>query len=231
MAKLKDLLKENSFSLVGGVVSTPAIGAGTNTGLTDIVEDIYGKSEKVTAKDVQEAISQFTKFGEALQNEQDLKKMAESLSDIANKAKSYTLSETDDWFDKVTVNRNMKELTNLSKQFGKIAQESNSLQQRLTGLYEDMGHVLSRYFEIEDGHVPGHDDEDSMKDDEQEDAMVKAGLKNVKGSDIEEGDYEAFFQKAMKKFGIKSPADLSDDEKKKFFNYVDDNYKGEKEND
>ena len=94
-----------------------------------------------------------------------------------------------------------------------------------------MGHVLSRYFEIEDGHVPGHDDEDSMKDDEQEDAMVKAGLKNVKGSDIEEGDYEAFFQKAMKKFGIKSPADLSDDEKKKFFNYVDDNYKGEKEND
>ncbi len=37
-----------------------------------------------------------------------------------------------------------------------------------------------------------------MKDDEQEDAMVKAGLKNVKGSDIEEGDYEAFFQKAMK---------------------------------
>ena len=57
------------------------------------------------------------------------------------------------------------------------------------------------------------------------------GLKNVKGSDIEEGDYETFFQKMpMKKFGIKSP-ELSDDEKKKFFNYVDDNYKGEKEND
>ena len=53
MAKLKDLLNENSFSLVGGVVSTPAIGAGTNTDLTDIVEDIYGKSEKVTAKDVE----------------------------------------------------------------------------------------------------------------------------------------------------------------------------------
>ena len=145
--------------------------------------------------------------------------MAESLSDIATKAKSYTLSETDDWFDKVTVNRNMKELTNLSKQFGKIAQESNSLQQRLSGLYEDMGHVLSRYFEVEEGHIDGHDDEDSMVDDDQEDAMVKAGLKNVKGSDIEEGDYEAFFQKAMKKFGISSPAELDDDKKKKFFNY------------
>ena len=236
MAKLKDLIKENSFSLVGGVVSTPAIGAGVafsndNKGLTDIVEDIYGKNEKVTAKEVKEAISQFTQYGKALQNEQDLKKMAESLSDIATKAKSYTLSETDDWFDKVTVNRNMKDLTNLSKQFGKIAQESNSLQQRLSGLYEDMGHVLSRYFEVEEGHIDGHDDEDSMVDDDQEDAMVKAGLKNVKGSDIEEGDYEAFFQKAMKKFGISSPAELDDDKKKKFFNYVDANYKGDNEND
>ena len=31
----------------------------------------------------------------------------------------------------------------------------------------------------------------------------------------EEKDYDAFFQKAMKKFGISSPADLKTDEKKK----------------
>ena len=38
----------------------------------------------------------------------------------------------------------------------------------------------------------------------------------------EEKDYDAFFQKAMKKFGISSPADLKTDEKKKeFFNYID----------
>ena len=40
MAKLKDLLKEN-FSMVGGVVSTPAIGKGYSS-LTQIVEDNYG---------------------------------------------------------------------------------------------------------------------------------------------------------------------------------------------
>ena len=46
----------------------------------------------------------------------------------------------------------------------------------------------------------------------------------------EEKDYEAFFNKAMKKFGISSPADLKTDEKKKeFFNYVDKNFKAEKE--
>ena len=48
----------------------------------------------------------------------------------------------------------------------------------------------------------------------------------------EEKDYDAFFQKAMKKFGISSPADLKTDEKKKeFFNYIDKNFKADKEED
>ena len=43
-------------------------------------------------------------------------------------------------------------------------------------------------------------------------------------------EYQKFFNAAMKKFGIDSPADLkSDEEKKKFFDYVDKNYKGEKD--
>jgi hypothetical protein len=42
-------------------------------------------------------------------------------------------------------------------------------------------------------------------------------------------EYEKFFNSAMKKFKIDSPADLkSDEEKKKFYDYVDKNYKGEK---
>ena len=48
----------------------------------------------------------------------------------------------------------------------------------------------------------------------------------------EEKDYDAFFQKAMKKFGISSPADLKTDEKKKeFFNYIDKNFKADNEED
>ena len=178
MAKLKDLVKE-SFSLVGGVVSTPVIGTATNTGLTDIVEDLYGqKTGKVSAKEVQEAIREFSSYSKVLQKEENLQKIAERLSKIATNAKTYTVSETEDWFDKVTVNRNMKELTNLSKSFGKIAQESQALQQRLGGLYEDMGHILGRYYEIDDNG------------DSQEDEKIKAGLEEPKGHDIKEGDYE-----------------------------------------
>ena len=66
------------------------------------------------------------------------------------------------------------------------------------------------------------------------DAMVerKHEVANIFGQSIDEEkkDYEAFFEKAMKKFGISSPADLKTDEKKKeFFNYVDKNFKAKKE--
>ena len=46
----------------------------------------------------------------------------------------------------------------------------------------------------------------------------------------EQSDYDTFFKKAMKKFGIESPADLkSEEDKKEFFNYVDKNFKGKNE--
>ena len=60
----------------------------------------------------------------------------------------------------------------------------------------------------------------------------KHEVANIFGQNIDEEkkDYEAFFEKSMKKFGISSPADLKTDEKKKeFFNYVDKNFKAKKE--
>ena len=41
--------------------------------------------------------------------------------------------------------------------------------------------------------------------------------------------YQAFFQKALKKFGAKSPAELEGDNEKKFYAYVDANWKSEDE--
>jgi len=46
----------------------------------------------------------------------------------------------------------------------------------------------------------------------------------------EDTEYQEFFKKAMKKFGINSPADFKDDAKKKeFFDYIDKNYKAKVE--
>ena len=60
-------------------------------------------------------------------------------------------------------------------------------------------------------------------------ARLRREKKNLNKEGSKE-EYQKFFNAAMKKFGIDSPADLkSDEEKKKFFNYVDKNYKGEKD--
>ena len=44
-------------------------------------------------------------------------------------------------------------------------------------------------------------------------------------------EYQAFFNKKLKKFGVKSPAELSDDDKKKFYNEIDKEWEGENEED
>ena len=202
--KLKDLLKENfSGAVLGGVVS--GTGFHDNISLSKIVKEKYGDAneETVDVKGLTKEISSYNKLGESIFGESNITKIAEKMSWIANQAKSHTLSETEDWFDKITVNRNMKELTGLSNQFGKIANEAKTLQQRMGALYEDMGSILGRYYEI------GESEESTIK----------------------EGEYEAFFQSAMKKFGISSPDELEDEKKKEFFDYVDKNYKADNETD
>ena len=53
---------------------------------------------------------------------------------------------------------------------------------------------------------------------------IKASL-----TDGTKAEYQKFFNGALKKFNIKSPAELKDDKaKKKFFDYIDKNYTGEK---
>jgi hypothetical protein len=78
----------------------------------------------------------------------DIMQIAETLGGIADAAQEYTLREGGDWFDRVTIKRNMNELKKLQAGFEKEAVEAKAQQQRLEALYEDMGHVLGRYFEI-----------------------------------------------------------------------------------
>jgi len=67
----------------------------------------------------------------------------------------------------------------------------------------------------------------AMIDKEISKEMKKLGIKEATG---DKEKYQKFFQSALKKFGVDSPADFKDDAKKKeFFNYIDKNYKGDHE--
>ena len=202
--KMKDLLKESfSSPILGGIVSRSPWE--NNISLSKIVKEKYGEvEEKVDIKGLTTEISSYNKLGESIFGESNITKVAEKLSWIATQAKSHTLSETEDWFDKITVNRNMKELTGLSGQFGKIAKEAKSLQERMGALYEDMGNILGRYYEIGEQ------------------------VTEVEG---DKEEYQKFFNAALKKFGVSSPDELDDDKKKEFFNHVDKNWQGDNESD
>ena len=214
---MKKRKRLNEFVFAGGVVSRSPFSSlypsnsTRSTKLRDIVEDVYGQStQKINVNEFLKEVSSFNSFGNEIYREGNLKDLAGRLSKLAMTAKQHTLQETDDWFDKITVNRNMKELTSLSNQFKKVATEAQSLQERMSGLYEDMGHILGRYYEI---HEPGHEDEVEET------------------NQVKKGDYQDFFKTALKKWGVSSPDELDDDKKTEFFNYIDKNWSAESETD
>ena len=185
---------------------------GSGVKLSSLIEgnpESWNESEsKMDVSRFLQDVSEYGNIGREIYRETNLKDIAIKLSEIVESAKIHTMNETDDWFDKVSVKRNMKELGGLANSFIKVAKESNALQRRMETLYEDMGNILGRYYEIKDtGSI--------------QEKEVKNLDKPQKGGKEE---YQKFFNDAMKKFGVSSPDELSDEDKKDFFNWVDKNW-------
>jgi hypothetical protein len=83
-----------------------------------------------------------------MKRQSDMTEVANTLGAIVEAAKEMTLRESGDWFDAVTVKRNMQELDKMGKSFDKFAVEAKAMDERLHSLYEDMGHILNRYYDI-----------------------------------------------------------------------------------
>ena len=116
--------------------------------LKTLLEDVFNERPQVNKYEVAEGVRSYGVVGKQLYNNSNIMEIAKQLSHIAEQAHTHVVSETDDWFDQVSVNKNMQSLKKRVSEFQKTAQESHQLNQRLTGLYEDMGHVLNRYYDI-----------------------------------------------------------------------------------
>lgn len=200
----------NEFALVGGYADMGTVNQRVSRypKLSDLAEDFYKNEDKpkFNVREFVEEVGRYNEIGKLIYRENDIREVAQKLSRIAEIAKDHALSQVDEDFDKITINKNMKSLGNASKEFNKIAGDAAQVQQRLESLYEDMGHILGRYYTI--GEVCDEGDETVDEND---------------------GAYEKFFRSALKKFGVESPDELEDDKKKEFYNYVDDNYKAKSE--
>jgi len=116
-----------------------------------------------------EAVAKFNEFGKHIYRESNLSDVVESINKLTSSAGNYIVSETEDWFDNITVKRDVKEINNSAKLFEKTALEIQGLQQRLESLYEDLGNKLGRYYELDEaldpvGKEDGDIDNDGDKD-------------------------------------------------------------------
>ena len=128
MVKMKDIIKE--FATIGGVVTEKPIGNGIQLSKLIKQESMDEEETNVSASELTEKLSTFGNYRKTIFGENDLREVAKGLSELAEYAKQYALTEADENFDKITVNRNMKELTGFSKQFSKIAGEAQQLKDR-----------------------------------------------------------------------------------------------------
>ena len=147
--------------------------------LVDILSEAFENTPKVDRHQVVEGVRNFGIVGKSLYNNNNIMEVAKQLSQIAESAHNHILGEQDDWFDKISVNKNMKTLKGSVVEFQKAAKEAHTLNQRMTALYEDIGHVLNRYYDIDEAHVYGHDDEDS----EMEEKLDKVDPSKVEPED------------------------------------------------
>ena len=141
--------------------------------LKNILQEVFEDSPKVDKYKVVEGVKNFGIVGKQLYNNNNIVETAKQLAEIAESAHHHILGEQDDWFDKISVNKNMKTLKGSVVEFQKTAKEAQALNQRMTALYEDIGHVLNRYYDIDEALDPVDTDkvepEDDFKDREDKD--------------------------------------------------------------
>ena len=115
--------------------------------LKKIIENVFEENE-LNEEEFLSDVANYNQFGKSIYRNDSIYEVAKTLSEIARQANIHAVKETEDSFDKITVSRNMKELKSYSDQFHKVAKEAHGLQQRMESLYEDMGRVLNRYYNI-----------------------------------------------------------------------------------
>ena len=138
-----------------------------------------------------EAVSNFNDYGSTIYKNETIKESLKTITELIYKAESFTMNESDDWFDGISVKRDMKQLKESSGLFAKTVNEMGLLQQRLESLYEDMGYKLGKYFEIKE-KIDNISDKEAAQD-----------FDDLKDKDVDnDGDTDDSDEYLHKKLGV-----------------------------
>lgn len=95
-----------------------------------------------------ELANMYEKFGECLQNEECLMNAAKGITELCELAESYALNECGEWFQQEIVKKDMQNLKKRVGDFQKVVKEAYARMQQAGVAYQDIGHVLGRYYDL-----------------------------------------------------------------------------------
>ena len=98
--------------------------------LKNILSEVFEDKPHVDKYKVVEGVRNFGIVGKSLYNNNNVMEIAKQLAEVAESAHNHILSEQDDWFDKISVNKNIKTLKVSVVEFQKTAKEANALNKR-----------------------------------------------------------------------------------------------------
>lgn len=99
-------------------------------------------------KKLMEMASMFHEYGTPMQNAENIVNTSKNLSELCELAETYAVNECGDWFQQEVVKKDMKSMKQRVEEFNKVAKECYARMQQLGVIYEDIGHVLGRYYEL-----------------------------------------------------------------------------------
>lgn len=113
-----------------------------------LVTDPTNNLTKEAKKAFLEAVGKYNEYSNSIYREHNLKEISQNIVAMGKLAEKIAVNETDDWFDGMTIKRDMKSLQDSVKMFEATCKEMSQLQHRLESLYEECGSKLGKYFEI-----------------------------------------------------------------------------------
>jgi hypothetical protein len=111
----------------------------------------FKKDKKLTVEEKRnllELVGKFKEFRSPLKLANDFRTVAENIVYISEMTEKYGLTETSEWFEGVSLSRDMKELKRNANEIQKIANDIYPKIKLAESLYEDVGLKLQRYFDI-----------------------------------------------------------------------------------
>lgn len=120
--------------------------------LNEIPNDGFGTKPPQMSPDQKKKLlqlsSMYENFGECLRNEEALMNAAKGITELCELAETYAVNECGEWFQKEIVVKDMQNLKKRVTEFQKIIKETYARLQQAGVAYQDIGHVLGRYYDL-----------------------------------------------------------------------------------